>query len=131
MVAPIQSIPVAPEWIENDRISRVEGYTMDIGSYGCLAIAPQGFLIGQKFATGQSSEQQGVRGTWVRRGQEGSSGWELGLQLQKPAPEFWEIGLELMPCRRFSGRQTDGTGITGWSKCPQCLGLGRQALGVV
>ena len=68
-------------------------YTMDIGSYGCLAIAPQGFLIGQKFATGQSSEQQGVRGTWVRRGQEGSSGWELGLQLQKPAPEFWEIGL--------------------------------------
>jgi hypothetical protein len=93
MVAPIQSIPVALEWIENDRISRVEGYTMDIGSYGCLAIAPQGFLIGQKFATGQSSEQQGVRGTWVRRGQEGSSGWELGLQLQKPAPEFWEIDL--------------------------------------
>jgi hypothetical protein len=29
----------------------------------------------------------------VRRGQEGSPGWEVGLQLQEPSPEFWEIDL--------------------------------------
>jgi PilZ domain len=86
-------VPVALEWIENGRTSRVEAYTRDISSYGCLLVAPQGFVIGQKVRLINLVNNKQCEARVVRRGQEGSPGWEVGLQLQEPSPEFWEIDL--------------------------------------
>ena len=86
-------VPGALEWIENGRPSRVEAYTIDISSYGCLAVAPQGFVIGQKLQMVNLVNKKKCDARVVRRGQEGSSGWEVGLQLLEPSSDFWEIDL--------------------------------------
>jgi len=86
-------VPVALEWTENGRPSRVEACTIDSSAYGCLAVAPQGFVIGQKLRLVNLVNNKECEARVVRRGQEGSSGWELGLQLQEPSPGFWEIDL--------------------------------------
>lgn len=82
---------VAIEWNEAGRNLRAEGYTKDIGPKGCLAIVPQSFEVGQKLRLINLTNQISCEATLVWRGHEGPTGWELGLELREPPPDFWGL----------------------------------------
>jgi hypothetical protein len=70
---------------------RAEGYTVDIGAKGCLAIVPQGFGVGQKLRLVNLTNQISCEGVLAWRGHEGPTGWGLGLELQEPSVDFWGL----------------------------------------
>ena len=82
-------VAVALEWTAGGEDWRAEGYTVDIGAKGCLAVVPQGFNVGQKLRLVNLTNQISCEAVLVWRGHEGRTGWELGLELQEPAPDFW------------------------------------------
>ena len=84
-------VKVALESKEEGGSARAEGHTMDISAYGCLAIVPQGFEVGKTLLLTNLINKKVCEAVLVWRGQEGSAGWELGLQLLQPSPDFWEI----------------------------------------
>jgi hypothetical protein len=84
-------VAVAIEWTDAGRSLRVEGYTVDISAKGCLAVVPQGFAVGQKLRLVNLINQISCEAVLVWRGHEGRTGWELGLQLQEPSPDFWGL----------------------------------------
>jgi hypothetical protein len=84
-------VSVAIEWTEAGRNLRAEGYTKDIGPKGCLAIVPQGFVVGQKMRLINLINQISSEATVIWRGHEGPAGWELGVELQEPSPDFWGL----------------------------------------
>lgn len=84
-------VAVAVEWTEGEQSLRAEGYTVDIGAKGCLAIVPQGFAVGQKLRLVNLTNQISCDAVLVWRGHEGRTGWELGLELQEPSPDFWGL----------------------------------------
>jgi hypothetical protein len=81
------------EWTEGGQTHRVEGYTMDIGPKGCLAVVPQGFAVGQKLRLINSINGKAADATLIWRGHEGRTGWELGLELENPETDFWGVEL--------------------------------------
>lgn len=84
-------VKVKLEWTEGGASHTVEGYTMDISPKGCLAIAPQGFAVGQKLRLRNESNQKESAARLIWRGHEGRSGWELGLELVEPPTDFWGV----------------------------------------
>jgi len=84
-------VPVAVEWTENGRALRAEGYTKDISPKGCLAIVPQGFVVGQRLRIVNLINQLASEATLVWRGHEGPAGWELGLELAQSPEDFWGL----------------------------------------
>jgi len=84
-------VAVAIEWTDAGRSLRAEGYTVDISAKGCLAVVPQGFAVGQKLRLVNLINQISCEAVLVWRGHEGRTGWELGLQLQEPSPDFWGL----------------------------------------
>jgi PilZ domain len=84
-------VAVAVEWTDGEQSLRAEGYTVDIGAKGCLAIVPQGFGVGQKLRLVNLTNQISCEAVLAWRGHEGRTGWELGLELQEPAPDFWGL----------------------------------------
>jgi len=85
-------VRVSLEWSEGGSVHTAKGYTVDISPKGCLAIAPQGFTVGQKLRLKNASNQKESDATLIWRGHEGRTGWELGLELLNPPADFW--GLE-------------------------------------
>jgi len=86
-------VAVAIEWTDAGRSLRAEGYTVDIGAKGCLAVVPQGFAVGQKLRLVNLINQISCEAVLVWRGHEGRTGWELGLELQEPSPGFWGLDI--------------------------------------
>lgn len=84
-------ISLALEWSDAGRSLLVEGYTLDISPEGCLAVAPQGFAVGQRLKLINLSNQQESQAMLVWRGHEGQAGWELGLKLENPPDQFWGV----------------------------------------
>jgi hypothetical protein len=84
-------VAVAVEWCEAGRDLRVEGYTVDIGGKGCLAVVPQGFAVGQRVRLVNLTNHISCEAVLIWRGHEGRAGWELGLELQEPSPDFWGL----------------------------------------
>jgi hypothetical protein len=84
-------VSVAVEWTEMGRVLRAEGYTKDIGPKGCLAIVPQGFVVGQKLRLINRINQISSEATVIWRGHEGPAGWEIGVELIEPSPDFWGL----------------------------------------
>ena len=84
-------VRVTLEWREAGGTHTVDGYTMDISPKGCLVIARQGFAVGQKLKVKNESNQRECDATLIWRGHEGRTGWELGLELNQPAADFWGI----------------------------------------
>jgi hypothetical protein len=84
-------VAVAVEWSEAGQNLRAEGYTIDIGARGCLAVVPQGFTVGQKLLLVNLINQISCEAILIWRGHEGRTGWELGLELQEPSPDFWGL----------------------------------------
>jgi hypothetical protein len=84
-------VAVAVEWTDGGQSLRAEGYTADIGARGCLAVVPQSFGVGQKLRLINLLNQISCEAILVWRGHEGRAGWELGLELQDPSPDFWGL----------------------------------------
>jgi hypothetical protein len=84
-------VAVAVEWDDAGRSLRAEGYTMDIGPKGCLAVIPQGFTVGQRLRLINLINQISCEAVLAWRGHEGRTGWELGLELQEPTADFWGL----------------------------------------
>jgi len=84
-------VRVVLEWNEAGSTHTVEGYTVDISPKGCLAIAPQGFAVGQKLKLKNTINEKVADATLIWRGHEGRTGWELGLELAHPAADFWGV----------------------------------------
>lgn len=84
-------VAVAVEWKEDGRDLCVEGYTADISPKGCLAVVPKEFPIGQRLWLVNRINGKRCEVVLVWRGHEGRTGWELGLELQAPPTEFWDV----------------------------------------
>ena len=84
-------VAVAVEWNDAGKKLRAEGHTADISSKGCLAIIPQGFVVGQKLRLFNLTNQNSCEAVLVWRGHEGRKGWELGLELQDATLDFWGL----------------------------------------
>ena len=82
-------VAVAVEWTDAGQTLRAEGYTVDIGAKGCLAVVPQEFVVGQRLRLINLTNQVSCEAVLVWRGHGGRTGWELGLELQEPSPDFW------------------------------------------
>jgi hypothetical protein len=81
-------VAVAVEWTDGEQSLRAEGDTVDIGAKGCLAVVPRGFGVGQRLWLVNLTNQISCEAVLVWRGREGRTGWELGLELQEPSPDF-------------------------------------------
>jgi PilZ domain len=84
-------VAVAVEWGGAGQRLRSEGYTVDIGAKGCLAIVPHEFMVGERLRLINLTNQISCEAVLVWRGHEGRTGWELGLELQEPPPDFWGL----------------------------------------
>ena len=84
-------VPIAVEWTEKNQTHSAQGYTIDIGPKGCLAVVPQGFPLGQKLKLVNLVNQNQSETILIWRGHEGRTGWELGLELQNPPDDFWGL----------------------------------------
>ena len=79
------------EWEEGGKTLRAKGYTVDVSPNGCLAIVEQGFPIGQKLRVVNGMSGKSAQATLIWRGHEGRKGWELGLELESSARDFWGV----------------------------------------
>jgi len=84
-------VAVRLEWNEGGEKRSVDGHTVDISPKGCLAIAPQGFAVGQTLRVVNSINQKESEAVLIWRGHEGRAGWELGLELLNPPRDFWGV----------------------------------------
>ena len=84
-------VPVAVEWAESGRAMRAEGYTVDTSTKGCLAMIPQGFPVGQRLLLVNLINKNACEAVLIWRGHESRTGWELGLELQEAAMDFWGV----------------------------------------
>jgi c-di-GMP-binding flagellar brake protein YcgR len=84
-------VSVAIEWTEAGRTLRAEGYTVDISPKGCLAVLPQGLAVGQKLRLINLVNNSVSEAVLIWCAHEEGGGWELGLELQEPSPEFWGL----------------------------------------
>ena len=84
-------VPVAIEWSDAGRSVRAEGYTVDISPRGCLVVIPRNFPVGDTLRLINLINQIGCEAILVWRGHEGPAGWELGLELRDPSPDFWGL----------------------------------------
>jgi hypothetical protein len=84
-------VKVAVERRKEGRTTRAEGQTMDISAHGCLAIVPEEFEVGETLTVTNLINQKECEAILIWRGHHATSGWELGLQLQDPETDFWEL----------------------------------------
>jgi hypothetical protein len=84
-------VRIAFEWTEAGQTHSAEGYTVDISPRGCMAIMPQGFTVGQRVCVVNQINHKTCEAIVIWRGHEGRTGWEVGLELQNPPFDFWEV----------------------------------------
>ena len=84
-------VNILVEWKEHGQAFSVAGSTVDISPRGCLAIVAQAFPVGQKMVLTNTLNGNSAEATLIWRGHERRQGWELGLELQNPAVDFWGV----------------------------------------
>ncbi len=86
-------ITVRIEWKENGETLSREGYTLDVSHNGCLVVFPQNLMLDQRVRLTNLAGKHTVEAVIVWKGKEHGNGWELGMKLLNPHPDFW--GLEI------------------------------------
>ncbi len=84
-------VELTVEWLEDGRTLQAPGYTVDISPKGCLAIVAQGFPLGQKMRVTHLGTGKSTEAKLIWRGHEGRKGWELGLEIENEAGDFWGV----------------------------------------
>src|SRR5437762_14084404 len=74
-------VAVAVKWTDGSRNLRAEGYTVDIGAKGCLAVVPQSFDVGQKLRLVNLTNWISCDAVLVWRCHDGRLGWECVLDV--------------------------------------------------
>ena len=85
-------VPLTAEWQADGKTLQTSGYTVDVSAHGCMAILEQELPVGQKVKVTNGATGQSWEATAIWRGHEGRKGWEMGLELESGAGDFW--GLE-------------------------------------
>ncbi len=85
-------VPLTVEWHEDGENFQTPGCTVDVSTRGCMAILEQGPPVGHRVRVANNVSGQSVEATVIWRGHEGRTGWEMGLELDPGAGDFW--GLE-------------------------------------
>lgn len=67
-------VAVAVEWTDAEQNLHAEGYTVDIGAKGCLAVVPHEFSVGQRLRLINLTNQISCEAVLVWRGHEGRTG---------------------------------------------------------
>src|SRR6266446_2141288 len=86
-------ITVRIERKENGETLSSEGYTLNVSQNGCLVVFPQILMLDQRVCLTNLAVKQTVEAVIVWNGPECGDGWELGIKLLDPHPDFW--GLEI------------------------------------
>jgi hypothetical protein len=84
-------VPIRLTWQESGATQTVEGQTVDISTRGCLAIAPHALVVGQKLQIINTISLREAEAILIWRGHQARNGWELGLELQNPPHDFWDV----------------------------------------
>ena len=87
----VKKVKAVVERKDEGRVARAEGHTMDVSAYGCMAVVPEGFEVGEELRLINLINQKECEAVLVWRGQRGATGWEVGMQLRAPEPNFWEL----------------------------------------
>jgi hypothetical protein len=87
-------VPVVLEWegAAGEKLSE-QVFTRIVGPYGCMVVLPQEISMEQRVQVINRATEQALSGVVVWKGNLGSDGWELGIELSQPPMDFW--GLEL------------------------------------
>lgn len=88
-------VPVAIEWEggEAKKSSREETFTRVVGPCGCLVLLDQELNVDQEVRVFNLATSESSSAVIVWKGDHRTDGWELGIELIRPATDFW--GLEL------------------------------------
>jgi len=86
-------IAVRIEWKKNGETLSGEGHTLDVSHNGCLVVFPQNLMVDQRVRLTNLAGKQAVEAVIVWKCQDLGDGWELGIKLLNPHPDFW--GLEI------------------------------------
>src|ERR1700680_3263585 len=87
-------VPVTVEWQDAaGAVFREEAFTRIVGAYGCLVMLWGDFLAAHSVRIPNNGNQCPAAAVIVWRSAARPDGYELGMELKDPAPDFW--GLEL------------------------------------
>jgi hypothetical protein len=88
-------VPVVIEWEGADvkQTCREEAFTRVVGPYGCMVVLRQGLEVQQALRIVNLATNESNCAVIVWKGNQRPDGWELGIELIRPAMDFW--GLEL------------------------------------
>jgi hypothetical protein len=78
-------------WVDGGHEGTAQAKTIDVSSSGCFVISPQPIPVGQRVRLTNLVNGKECEAEIVRHGQEADSSWELGLKLETPSDEFWEL----------------------------------------
>jgi hypothetical protein len=84
-------VPITLESLEGENRGAIEAQTVDVSPNGCLVVLQGCFSVGQSFRVTNRINQQTVSALISWRGRQAPAGWEYGLELLSPAPDFWAI----------------------------------------
>jgi len=87
-------VPVVIEWNDPAGEKIVErAFTRIVGPYGCMVVLPQNLSITQNLRVTNTANDNAIAGVVVWKGNQGTDGWELGIELTEPGMDFWGIEL--------------------------------------
>lgn len=87
-------VPISIEWENSTGVRRCErAHTRVVGPYGCLVVLPDELALLQEVQLTNLVSDRSNRAIVVWCGPKRAEGWELGIALVQPEPDFW--GLEL------------------------------------
>ena len=87
-------VAVTIEWDDGaGEARRLQAFTRIVGPYGCLVVLSADLLVEQRLRVVNLATEQGYSGVIVWKGHQRTEGWEVGIELTQPPPDFW--GLEL------------------------------------
>lgn len=82
-------VPVIIDWTKDGHGHKVEGRTTDVGRQGCLIVTDTDVPMNLRIRLINKASQQIADATVVWKEQNTSEGWDLGIELINPSPEFW------------------------------------------
>jgi hypothetical protein len=108
-------VKLAVERKENGGVARAEGHTMDVSTYSCMAVVPEGFEVGEELRLINLINQKECEAVLVWRGQRGLRGGKLECSCVRRSRIFgsWIF----RGCReRIGARQ-----LQGWQRFPPII----------
>ena len=86
-------VPLTVEWQEDGNTHQTSGYTVDVSTRGCMSILEQNIPVGQRLRVTNTVTKESVEATVIWRGHQSRTGWEMGLELDRGADDFWGLDL--------------------------------------